>query len=374
MSALLVTPLHALHREYGARFAPFAGYEMPIQYPGGILAEHAHTRAKAGLFDVSHMGQAYFEGPSYEAAAAALERLCPADLKGLPPGRQRYSQLLNAQGGVVDDFMATRPTGESNGLFLVLNAARKHVDAPLIAAAAPAGVALRAIEDRALLALQGPAATAALSRATGADALAAMPFMSAQKFVWNGMDAFVSRSGYTGEDGFEISVPAAAAETFARRLLTEPDVAWVGLGARDTLRLEAGLCLYGHELTEEIDPVEANLTWSIAKRRRVEGGFPGAARIQTALAQGPQRRRVGLRLDGRAPAREGAEIVGPDERPVGVVTSGGFGPSVGAAIAMGYVETAFAARGTELALSVRGKALAARVVTLPFHPHAYFRG
>ena len=313
MSALLVTPLHALHREYGARFAPFAGYDMPIQYPSGILAEHAHTRSKAGLFDVSHMGQAYVEGPSYEAAAAALERLCAADLLGLSPGRQRYSQWLNAEGGIVDDFMATRPVGDARGLFLVLNAARKHVDAALISSHLSPGVEFRPLEDRALLALQGPAAAAALIRATGdRRELAAMPFMSARKFIWDGMDAFVSRSGYTGEDGFEISVPAAEAEAFARRLLAQPEVAWVGLGARDTLRLEAGLCLYGHELTEETDPVEAALAWSIGKRRRAEGGFPGAARIQQALAQGPQRRRVGLRLEGRAPAREGAEIVGPD--------------------------------------------------------------
>jgi aminomethyltransferase len=225
-----------------------------------------------------------------------------------------------------------------------------------------------------LLALQGPAAAAVLKRVTGAADLGAMPFMSANKYVWGAVDAFVSRSGYTGEDGFEISIPATEAEAFARRLLAEPEVAMIGLGARDTLRLEAGLCLYGHELDETTDPIEAGLSWSIQKRRRAEGGFPGATRIQAALAKGPSRRRVGLRLDGRAPAREGAEIVGAEGEKAGIVTSGGFGPSVGAPIAIGYVAAKFAAPGTELGLLVRGKPLNAKVVALPFHPHAYFRG
>jgi aminomethyltransferase len=374
MAELKVTPLDALHRELGARMAPFAGYDMPIQYRSGILAEHAHTRAKAGLFDVSHMGQAWLEGPDYESAARAMERLCAADLMGLAPGRQRYSQLLNAEGGIVDDFMATRPVGDAHGLYLVFNAARKDVDAELVAAHLPEGFVFRRLEDRALLALQGPAAAAVLQRVTGADEIGAMPFMSANKYVWGAVDAFVSRSGYTGEDGFEISLPAKEAETFARRLLGEPEVAMIGLGARDTLRLEAGLCLYGHELDETTDPIEAGLAWSIQKRRRAESGFPGAARIQAALASGPSRRRVGLRLEGRAPAREGAEIVGSDGEKVGIVTSGGFGPSVGAPIAIGYVAAKFAAPGTELSLLVRGKPLNAKVAALPFHPHAYFRG
>jgi aminomethyltransferase len=374
MAELKVTPLDALHRELGARMAPFAGYDMPIQYRNGILAEHAHTRAKAGLFDVSHMGQAWLEGPDYEAAARAMERLCAADLLGLAPGRQRYSQLLNADGGIVDDFMATRPVGDARGLYLVFNAARKDVDAELIAAHLPQGFVFRRQQDRALLALQGPAAAGVLQRVTGAGEIGAMPFMSANKYLWGAVDAFVSRSGYTGEDGFEISLPSKEAETFARRLLGEPEVAMIGLGARDTLRLEAGLCLYGHELDETTDPIEAGLSWSIQKRRRAEGGFPGAARIQAALAGGPSRRRVGLRLDGRAPAREGAEIVGADGATVGIVTSGGFGPSVGAPIAIGYVTAKFAAPGTELSLLVRGKPLNAKVAALPFHPHAYFRG
>ena len=374
MAQLRVTPLDALHRELGARMAPFAGYDMPIQYRDGILAEHAHARTKAGLFDVSHMGQAWIEGPDYETAARAVERLCAADLVGLAPGRQRYSQLLNADGGIVDDFMATRPVGDARGLYLVLNAARKEVDAELIAARLPGSFVFRRLEDRALLALQGPAAATVLRRVTKTDEVGAMPFMSANKYVWGAVDAFVSRSGYTGEDGFEISLPADKAEAFARRLLDEPEVAMVGLGARDTLRLEAGLCLYGHELDETTDPIEAGLSWSIQKRRRAEGGFPGAARIQAALTNGPSRRRVGLRLDGRAPAREGAEIVSADGAKVGVVTSGGFGPSVGAPIAMGYVAAKFAAPGTDLGLLVRGKPLSAKVAALPFHPHAYFRG
>jgi aminomethyltransferase len=368
MSDLLLTPLHALHREYGARFAPFAGYDMPIQYRDGILAEHAHTRAKAGLFDVSHMGQARLDGPDHAALARALEALCPADVEGLAPGRQRYTQWLNDSGGVIDDLMLSRPEGADGRLHLVVNAARKAVDYEFLGARLPATITLTPRPERALLALQGPLSPAVLSRA--APGFETLPFMGVK--AAGGLE--VSRSGYTGEDGYEISLPAEEAEAFARRLLAEPEVALIGLGARDTLRLEAGLCLYGHELTEEIDPVEASLSWSIPKRRRLQGGFPGAARIQKALAEGPKRRRVGLVLEGRAPAREGAEIVAPDGAEIGVVTSGGFGPSVGRPIAMGFVAAAFAAPGTELALKVRGKALPAKIVALPFHPHAYYRG
>jgi len=368
MSALLFTPLYGLHREYGARFAPFAGYDMPIQYRDGILAEHAHTRAKAGLFDVSHMGQAWLDGPDHATLAAALETLCAADLLGLAPGRQRYTQWLNAAGGIIDDLMISRPEGADGRLHIVVNAARKAVDYEFLAAHLPASVKLTPRPERALLALQGPLAAGVLARlAPGFDKVPFMGVKAAEELE-------VSRSGYTGEDGYEISLPAEVAEAFARRLLEPPEVALIGLGARDTLRLEAGLCLYGHELSEEIDPIEAGLTWSIPKRRRVQGGFPGAARIQTALTEGPKRRLVGLKLDGRAPAREGAGIVGPDGAEIGVVTSGGFGPSVGAAIALGYVEPAFAAPGTALALLVRSKSLPASVVPLPFHPHAYFRG
>jgi aminomethyltransferase len=368
MSALLLTPLHALHREYGARFAPFAGYDMPIQYRDGILAEHAHTRAQAGLFDVSHMGQAWLDGTGHAALAESIEALCAADIKGLAPGRQRYTQWLNAAGGIVDDLMLSRPEGADGRLHIVVNAAQKAVDYAFLAAGLPACAKLTPRPDRALLALQGPLAASALARI--APGFETLPFMGVK--AQGGLE--VSRSGYTGEDGYEISLPAEAAESFARRLLEAPEVALIGLGARDTLRLEAGLCLYGHELTEEIDPIEAGLAWSIPKRRRIEGGFPGAARVQSALTQGPKRRLVGLKLDGRAPAREGAGIVSRDGADIGVVTSGGFGPSVGAPIALGYVESAFAAPSTALALMVRGKPLPARVVPLPFHPHAYFRG
>ena len=373
-SAILRTPLHALHVELGARMAPFAGYEMPIQYKSGILAEHLQTRARAGLFDVSHMGQARLDGADHATVARALERLCPADILALAPGRQRYTQFLNADGGVVDDLMVTRPPGADGRLNLVVNASRKTIDFALLEAALPADVRLTRLDEAALIAVQGPAAARALARLAPDSAIAAMPFMSARPIRFETFETQVSRSGYTGEDGFEISLAANEAETFARRLLRESEIEPIGLGARDSLRLEAGLCLYGHELDETIDPIEAGLAWSIQKRRRVEGGFPGAARVQAALAEGPARRRVGIRLDGRAPAREGAEIVTASGEPIGRVTSGGFGPSVGAPIAMGYVASAHAATGTPLALLVRGKALEARVAPLPFHPHAYYRG
>jgi aminomethyltransferase len=372
-SATLLTPLHALHVELGARMGPFAGYDMPIQFASGILAEHLHTRARAGLFDVSHMGQAELVGPDHATVAAALERLCPADFVGLAPGRQRYSQLLNAEGGIVDDLMVSRPPGADGKLNLVVNAARKAVDFALLESSLPPSVRLARLDRLALVALQGPAAVGVLERLAADGGLAAMPFMSARPVCFGRFSAFVSRSGYTGEDGFEISLPADDAEAFARRLLADPEVASIGLGARDSLRLEAGLCLYGHELDETIDPIEAGLAWSIQKRRRIEGGFPGAARVQAALAADPARKRVGLRPDGRAPAREGAQIVDGSGAEIGRVTSGGFGPSVGAPIAMGYVASSAAAPGTPVSLMVRGKPLAARVSPLPFHPHAYHR-
>jgi len=353
---------------------PFAGYDMPIQFASGILAEHLHTRARAGLFDVSHMGQAELVGPDHATVAAALERLCPADFLGLAPGRQRYSQLLDAEGGIVDDLMVSRPPGADGRLNLVVNAARKAVDFALLESSLPPSVRLTRLDRLALVALQGPAAVAVLERLEPESGVAAMAFMSARPVSLGRFTAFVSRSGYTGEDGFEISLPADEAETFARRLLAEPDVAPIGLGARDSLRLEAGLCLYGHELDETIDPIEAGLAWSIQKRRRLEGGFPGAARIQAALAKGPARKRVGLKPEGRAPARDGAEIVDASSAAIGRVTSGGFGPSVGGPIAMGYVAISAAALGTPVSLMVRGKPLAARVSPLPFHPHAYHRG
>jgi aminomethyltransferase len=370
----LRTPLYPLHVELGARIAPFSGYDMPIQYPNGILAEHLHTRSQAGLFDVSHMGQAYLDGPDHETTARALEALCPADIVGLAPGRQRYTQLLNPDGGIIDDLMATRPPGANGRIALVVNAARKAVDFATLRAALPAGVALTIADDSALVALQGPAASSVLARLAPGEGVETMAFMSSRPLLLDGFDVTVSRSGYTGEDGFEISLPAEDAMAFARRLLAETEVEPIGLGARDTLRLEAGLCLYGHELDETIDPIEAGLVWSIPKRRRAEGGFPGAARIQAALTDGPTRRRVGLRVLGRAPAREGAEIIDISGEPIGRITSGGFGPTIGAPIAMGYVATAQAAVGTPVGLVVRGKPLPATVAALPFQPHAYYRG
>jgi aminomethyltransferase len=368
------TPLFALHVALGARMAPFAGYSMPVNYPSGILAEHLHTRAAAGLFDVSHMGQAVVEGPDHATCALALERLCPADLRDLAPGRQRYTQFLDDQGGILDDLMVARPQGADGRLLLVVNAARKAIDFALLRGELPPAVRLVVLDARALVALQGPAAAAVLERLAPGARLATIPFMGAADLRILGVEASLTRSGYTGEDGFEISLPADRAEAFVRRLLEEPEVEPAGLGARDSLRLEAGLCLYGHELDESIDPVEAGLAWSIQKRRRLEGGFPGARRILAALAAGPARRRVGFALEGRAPARDGAEVVDPQGRPIGRVTSGGFGPSVAAPIAMGYVPTAQAVAGTPVGLVVRGRTLAAQVRALPFHPHAYYRG
>jgi aminomethyltransferase len=368
------TPLHALHVDLGARMAPFAGYDMPIHYRAGVLAEHLHTRKAAGLFDVSHMGQALIEGADHVAVAAFLESLCPADFLNLAPGRQRYTQLLNETGGIVDDLMVTRPPGADGALRLIVNASRKEIDFARIRRRLPSNIRLTLLPEAALIALQGPLAAATLARLAPGEGLETMAFMSARPARLAEFETFISRSGYTGEDGYEISLASNEAESVARLLLSQRDVAPIGLGARDSLRLEAGLCLYGHELDETIDPVEAALSWSIQKRRRAEGGFPGARRIQAALASGPERQRVGIRPDGRAPAREGAEIVSADGASIGVVTSGGFGPSVGAPIAMGYVARAHAAVGTPVNLVVRGKPLSASVVALPFYPHAYYRG
>ena len=339
---------------------PFAGYSMPVQYPAGIMAEHLHTRAAAGLFDVSHMGQAELVG---EGAAAALERLTPADVQGLKPGRQRYGVLLNAQGGIVDDFMFANM---GDRLFLVVNASRKHVDLPLIESVLPRGVTLRPLPDRALLALQGPGAVAAL--ATILPDLASLTFMG----VWEGQGMVISRSGYTGEDGVEISVPAEQAEGFAKTLLALPGVMPAGLGARDSLRLEAGLCLYGNDIDETTSPVEANLVWSIGKRRRMEWNFAGAETIRGQLDHGVSRLRVGIQPQGRQPAR-GHTLIQAAGLDIGEITSGGFGPSVNAPVAMGYVAREHAADGTPLELLVRGKGLSAHVAPLPFHPHRYAR-
>ncbi|MHB2166968.1 glycine cleavage system aminomethyltransferase GcvT [Alsobacter sp. R-9] len=370
---LRITPLNARHRQLGARMVGFAGYDMPVQYSTGILAEHQWTRENAGLFDVSHMGQGFLIGADHETVARALEALCPADVVGLKPGHQRYSQLLNDEGGILDDFMVTRSAdpAEEGVLMLVVNAAGKEADWAHIGARLPAGVRLLTAENRALLALQGPKAAEVLARhVPGAADLA---FMTAASSTFDGIDCHVSRSGYTGEDGYEISVKARRLEQVADALLAEPEVKPIGLGARDSLRLEAGLCLYGHDIDTTTSPVEAALVWSMQKRRREEGGFPGFERIRRELAEGPSRKRVGILPEGRAPAREGTVVTTRDGRAVGVVTSGGFGPTVGGPVAMGYVETALAAPGTELALVVRGNPLPARVVPLPFVPHRYAR-
>jgi aminomethyltransferase len=350
---------------------PFAGYEMPVQYPPGILKEHLHTRAGAGLFDVSHMGQASLVGPDHATTAAALETLVPADILGLAPGQQRYTQLLNDDGGIIDDLMVTRSaSAEDDGsLLLVVNASRKAVDYSHIADRLPDNVRLEPAPERALLALQGPHATEVLARLSGPPAH--LRFMTAAAGQIGGIDCHVSRSGYTGEDGFEIALAAGKAEELARILLAQDGVQPIGLGARDSLRLEAGLCLYGHDIDETTSPVEAGLAWSIQKRRRAEDGFPGHERIRRELEQGATRRRVGVKPEGRAPAREGTAILAPSGERIGTITSGGFGPSVGGPVAMGYVEARYAAPATPLSLTVRGKPLAASVVSLPFVPHRY---
>lgn len=373
---LLKTPLHALHGELGAKMVPFAGYDMPVQYPTGVMAEHNWTREHAGLFDVSHMGQCFLipADGQYETAAAALEKLVPADVLGLKPGQQRYSQFTNAEGGILDDLMVTRlgHPGHEHWIYLVVNAACKDADYAHLKAHLPAGVTLKIAEDLALIAVQGPAAVAAV--ATLAPDLAGLKFMTSLDLAIDGIWAHVSRTGYTGEDGVEISVNSADAVTLTRKLLADARVKPIGLGARDSLRLEAGLCLYGHDIDTTTSPVEAGLTWSIQKRRRIEGGFLGAGRIQKDLADGAPRLRVGILPDGRAPAREGTVVKSADGQPIGTVTSGGFGPTINGPLAMGYVNRRFAEPGTPVLLEVRGKDLPAKVVTMPFAPHRYFRG
>ncbi|SDE10751.1 glycine cleavage system aminomethyltransferase GcvT [Rhodospira trueperi] len=362
---LRTVPLDALHRELGGRMVPFAGYAMPVQYPDGVLAEHAGTRNRAGLFDVSHMGQVRLTGPD---PAAALERLVPGAIRALNPGRQRYTLLTTESGGILDDLMVANA---GDHLFAVLNAARKDADLAHLRAHLPE-LAITVLDDHALIALQGPAAAAVF--APLAPDSADMRFMDARTMDVMGVPCFVARSGYTGEDGFEISVPAEAAERLVRALLEHADVAPAGLGARDSLRLEAGLCLYGADIDTTTTPVEADLAWTIGKARREVGDFPGAEVILAQLRDGPSRRRVGLRIDGRAPARAGAEIVDDSGAVVGRVTSGGFGPTMGGPIAMGYVPARLAEPGTRVNLRVRGKDLPARVATLPFTPPRQQKG
>lgn len=370
---LLKTPFHARHVAAGARMVPFAGYDMPVQYPAGIMAEHNWTRENAGLFDVSHMGQAFLIGPDHETTARALEALIPADIVNLPPGKQRYSQLLNEEGGILDDLMVTRSADpdEDGALLLVVNAACKTEDYAHIEARLPANVKLVKAEHRGLIALQGPKAEEALA-ALNPEA-AEMGFMTLRTMKLGGVKANVSRSGYTGEDGFEISAAADRIGEIWDALLLDARVKLIGLGARDSLRLEAGLCLYGHDIDTTTSPVEAALNWSIQKRRREEGGFPGAARIQREFAEGVSRVRVGLLPEGRAPAREGADIATADGTIVGKVTSGGFGPTLNGPCAMGYVAKEHSAPGTRLDLIVRGKPLPATIAPMPFVPNRYKR-
>lgn len=372
-------PLDAWHRAKGGRMVPFAGYTMPVQYEG-IMAEHLWTRESAGLFDVSHMGQLLIHG---SAATAALEALLPGDLRILKPTKIRYSLLLDERGGILDDLMVTRLDAAEPGVpfpmdaaegddafYMVVNGATKYDDIGHLREHLADEITLNHLDDRALLAVQGPKAVDALDRIL--PGVAALTFMTAGSFDWNGHALWVSRSGYTGEDGYEISLPEAAATGFADAICAEPEVKPIGLGARDSLRLEAGLPLYGHDLSPDTTPVAADLGFALSKRRREEGGFPGAERILAERAAGPALKRIGMIVDGRQPVREGAEVVDGDGNVVGHVTSGGFAPSVQAPIAMAYCPPALAETGS-LTLRQRGKLHTARVVPMPFVPHRYVR-
>ncbi|EKO3713080.1 glycine cleavage system aminomethyltransferase GcvT [Vibrio metschnikovii] len=370
-NSLLTTPLHAVHVELGAKMVPFAGYDMPVQYPLGVKKEHLHTRQAAGLFDVSHMGQLRLHGVD---AAAALERLVPVDVIDLPVGKQRYAIFTNPQGGILDDLMVANL---GDHLFLVVNAACKAQDIAHLTAHLPAGVHLEVIEDRALFALQGPKAAQILAQ--WQPAVADMRFMDIQTLAINGIECIVSRSGYTGEDGFEISVPADKAVAFAQALAEHSDVEWIGLGARDSLRLECGLCLYGHDLDETTTPVEASLLWAIQPVRRIggerAGGFPGAEIILKQIeSKQVDRKRVGLVGQTKAPVREGTELFDSDGNKVGIVTSGTVGPTAEQPISMGYVRADLAVIGHELFAEVRGKMLPMTIEKMPFVPQRYYRG
>jgi glycine cleavage system T protein (aminomethyltransferase) len=359
------TPLHGLHQALGARLVPFAGYDMPVQYEG-IIAEHLHARSEAVLFDVSHMGQAKLCG---DDPGQAIETLVPGAIHDLPAGKMRYTLLLNEAGGIIDDLMVTQ---RGDHLFLIVNAACKDGDFAHIADRLAGRAELQRLEDLALLALQGPAAAAVMARLSPGSA--EMGFMTARTLSIGGIECDATRSGYTGEDGFEISVAADKAEALARALLDQAEVKPAGLGARDSLRLEAGLCLYGSDIDEKTTPIEAGLTWVVNKRRREEGNFPGAATILRQIAEGTARKRVGIKPEGKAPARAHTEITDADGTSVGEVTSGGYGPSVGGPVAMGYVAPALATPGTALNLVVRGRELPATVVKMPFAEHRYFKG
>ncbi|TNF57631.1 MAG: glycine cleavage system aminomethyltransferase GcvT [Rhodobacteraceae bacterium] len=369
MTDLKRTPLFALHVELGAKMVPFAGYEMPVQYPAGVMKEHLHTRAHAGLFDVSHMGQVWIDGPDWETIALGFETLVPQDVLGVQPGRQRYGFFTNDHGGIEDDLMFARdPQGDR--LFVVVNAACKEADIARMKAALEPGLTVTPVPDRALIAVQGPQAGAVCGGI--APGLRQTRFMDVRAVDFDGVPVMASRSGYTGEDGFEISVPAAQAEAVVRRLLADERVQPIGLGARDSLRLEAGLCLYGHDMDARTTPVSAALDWAIQKVRRHggerAGGFPGAARVLAELEQGAPTRRVGLLPEGRAPMREGVALFTLEAggEAVGRITSGGFGPSLGGPMAMGYVPVELSAPGTILYGELRGKRLPLTVTALPF--------
>ncbi len=369
---LLHTPLHALHLELGARMVPFAGYSMPVQYPAGLMAEHLHTRSAAGLFDVSHMGQLRLVGAE---AAAAFETLVPVDVVDLPVGKQRYGLLLDANAGILDDLMFVN---RGDDLFVIVNGACKVADIAHIQQHIGARCAVLPLPDRALLALQGPQAVTALSRLL--THVEKMVFMTGGHFIWEGADLYITRSGYTGEDGFEISVPASHAEGLARTLLAQREVKPIGLGARNSLRLEAGLCLYGNDIDTTTTPAEAALNWAVQKVRRTggarAGGFPGADKLLAQLADPAAlpRKRVGLVALERVPVREHSPLQSLDGAAIGEVTSGLLGPSIDRPVAMGYVRTEFAALGTRLHAIVRGKPVPMEVASLPFVPNRYYRG
>ena len=375
-SPLKNTPLHALHIACGGKMVPFAGYDMPVQFTAGVLREHLHTRASAGLFDVSHMGQIELRSKSGQLAdaALALERLVPQDILAVAPGRQRYAQFTSGEGGILDDLMVANFGAH---LFLVINAACKADDLAHLRQQLSETCEIEPLADRALIALQGPRAESILAKFC-AD-VPAMRFMDAGPHRVDGIDCFVSRSGYTGEDGFEISVPAGEAERLAKALLGNDDVKPIGLGARDSLRLEAGLCLYGHDIDTTTSPVEGALEWSIQKSRRIgsvrAGGFPGADLILAQLEQGAPRRRIGLKPEGRAPVREGAPLFAhaTSTEAIGRVTSGGFGPSLNAPVAMGYLPASHAALGTTVFAEVRGQRLPLQIAPMPFVPNTYKR-
>ena len=370
---LLKTPLYDLHLELGAKMVPFAGYDMPVQYPLGVLKEHNHTREQAGLFDVSHMGQVRVKG---EGIAAALEKLVPVELGKLPIFKQTYALFTTADGGISDDLIITRWAEDE--FFLVVNAACKDQDIAYLRANLE-GFELEVIEDHALLALQGPSARAVLDELI--PSTAELRFMSSTwgevNIAGESVKCFVTCSGYPGEDGYEVSIPASHATAFAKQLLAFDQVEAIGLGARDSLRLEVGLCLYGHDLDNNTSPIEAGLLWSISKSRRAggekEGGFPGAEHILNQIAEGTPRKRVGLKINGRAPVREGAELVDSEGNNIGKVTSGGFGPTAGAPVAMGYVSIEHATIGSQIGVVLRGKTKDVEVVKMPFVPQNYVR-